>query len=274
MLSLRVVMPIRSTPIAKSPHPMQKIKKLNLSNLKKCNQYWEEMPPNERGRLCVKCQHTIIDFRDKTDMEIAEIHLSTKGKVCGLYNPEQLTYKDKKATRVNRLRSVYIGLMGLLSTVNIEAQTEADTIEIVESETAVSQQDSIGKAINQGDKIVKDSFAIAGFVKGEDGGELIGASLTVNDTMMGTITDIHGWFFMKIPASFFNQEQVKLHCQYTGYMMKEIVLDRNNLKAESVNELNVILEEGDMLLTDFVIRAKRPWYQRIWNGMTKMFKRN
>jgi len=59
--------------------------KINLSNLKKCGQSWDDMSPHEDGRLCSECKHTIIDFREFTDQEIAERHIFTPGKVCGIY---------------------------------------------------------------------------------------------------------------------------------------------------------------------------------------------
>ncbi|WP_127844574.1 hypothetical protein [Psychroflexus aestuariivivens] len=62
---------------------MNSVTKINLSNLKSCNQVWTDMRENERGRLCQKCQNTVIDFRNKSDSEVAEIHLFTEGKVCG-----------------------------------------------------------------------------------------------------------------------------------------------------------------------------------------------
>ena len=44
--------------------------KNSLKRLKKCNMYWDEMKPNENGRLCQKCDKTIIDFSKMSFTEI------------------------------------------------------------------------------------------------------------------------------------------------------------------------------------------------------------
>ena len=34
----------------------------SLKRLNRCDQFWDEMKPNKSGRLCAKCDKTIIDF--------------------------------------------------------------------------------------------------------------------------------------------------------------------------------------------------------------------
>ena len=79
---------------------MNRVTKINLSNLKKCNQVWADMPENEKGKLCLKCSNTIIDFRKMTDSEIAETHLFSEEKVCGLYTKEQLAKPKKEEKNI------------------------------------------------------------------------------------------------------------------------------------------------------------------------------
>ena len=64
-----------------------------------CDQNWDSMSQSEKGRFCEKCSKHLIDFRDKTDKEIAELHLTSWGKVCGIYLPEQLTPRTEPLKR-------------------------------------------------------------------------------------------------------------------------------------------------------------------------------
>jgi len=66
--------------------------KINLTGLKKCDQLWDEMMPNECGRLCQKCNKTIIDFRKLSDEEMTKIHLFKTEPICGIYRSDQLEY--------------------------------------------------------------------------------------------------------------------------------------------------------------------------------------
>lgn len=58
--------------------------RLNLSNIKKCEQIWDDMKVVDGGRLCQKCQNVLIDFRGMNDDEIAFHHIKSDKPVCGL----------------------------------------------------------------------------------------------------------------------------------------------------------------------------------------------
>jgi len=146
----------------------------NLTKLKKCNQIWTDMPKNERGRLCLKCQNTIIDFRDKSDSEIAEIHLFTEGKVCGLNNKEQfeIPKRKRKTKKLILWKSIYIGLFSLISFKSFGQLEEDNT---VKTEQLVKDSDLYSKQkIDQPDKpkseTNSDSLYISGIVRDHDDG--------------------------------------------------------------------------------------------------------
>ncbi|NJM80713.1 MAG: hypothetical protein HC854_15890 [Flavobacterium sp.] len=96
---------------------MNNIAKINLSNIKKCDQYWENMPENKKGRFCLKCNNTIIDFRKSTDAEIDQTHAFSEHKVCGLYRKEQLEFSSKSIEKRKRTswKTIYIEVFSFLS---------------------------------------------------------------------------------------------------------------------------------------------------------------
>jgi hypothetical protein len=55
-----------------------------------CQENWDAMRPEEKGRHCASCQKTVVDFTGMSDGEIIR-HLARAGQsVCGRMAPEQL----------------------------------------------------------------------------------------------------------------------------------------------------------------------------------------
>jgi hypothetical protein len=55
-----------------------------------CNQKWDAMLPQGKGRTCLKCQKHVTDFRSYSWREIEKVHRENPLPVCGLYSQEQL----------------------------------------------------------------------------------------------------------------------------------------------------------------------------------------
>ena len=59
---------------------------------KPCNENWENMVPEDKGRHCLLCSKTVIDFTGWEATEIAAyLKAQTDTKVCGRFRQEQLT---------------------------------------------------------------------------------------------------------------------------------------------------------------------------------------
>jgi hypothetical protein len=80
---------------------------------------------------------------------------------------------------------------------------------------------------------------IAGVVKDEQGEPMVGASITVEGTSIGTITDLDGRF--SFPSSLINRN---LKVDFIGYETKQI---------NATNNMNIILEESGSLLEEVVV---------------------
>src|SRR5690554_115295 len=79
---------------------------------------------------------------------------------------------------------------------------------------------------------VQAQRVISGTVKGSDGSALIGASVLVKGTTVGTVTDFDGYYSLTVPEG-----QNTLVFTYTGYDAQEVMLGASNM-------VNVTLEEG------------------------------
>jgi hypothetical protein len=62
---------------------------LNISIPEPCNQNWNQMQPNEKGRYCDTCKLTVVDFTKMSNEEIKS-YLLNKSYVCGRFDCTQI----------------------------------------------------------------------------------------------------------------------------------------------------------------------------------------
>jgi len=84
---------------------MGKVKELQISIRKPCQEDWEKMAPNEQGRFCASCQKTVVDFTDWTDKAIFDFFQQQQGKFCGRFRREQT--ERAISSGIPRNRAVY-----------------------------------------------------------------------------------------------------------------------------------------------------------------------
>lgn len=67
------------------------MKKIHVTIPTPCNENWDTMLPEEKGRFCQSCAKTVIDFTTNSTDEINDYFLKNKGtKTCGRFKKEQL----------------------------------------------------------------------------------------------------------------------------------------------------------------------------------------
>lgn len=90
---------------------------------KSCHENWESMTPNEKGKHCLVCQKTVVDFTSMTDAQIIDYFQNYKGSTCGRFYETQLErsiYPASKMSLKNRWAWV---LSTLLLPLSMNAQT-------------------------------------------------------------------------------------------------------------------------------------------------------
>jgi len=237
--------------------------KIDLSKLKRCDQIWDDMPLCEKGRLCEKCNHVIIDFRHKSDYEVAKIHTLTPGKVCGLYTGKQLNPSFTK------WKSACIGLIGLVYATPLISQVQSDTVKVVQIQNKKDSYDTRYSTKEQ--KVVnKDSIIISGKVRDQSGEGLWGASVLLVNTTTGTITDEHGNYSLNLTAIFEKEDEIALEFSYVGFQTQRIEAITQE-KLERTNDIvDLTLAEG-VVISFGVLRL--PWHRRAWNKMKNIFRK-
>src|SRR5882724_12291071 len=55
-----------------------------------CHENWQNMTPNDKGKHCMSCQKTVIDFTNMSDRQILAHITNASSSVCGRFNGDQL----------------------------------------------------------------------------------------------------------------------------------------------------------------------------------------
>lgn len=241
--------------------------KNSLKRLKKCDMYWNEMEPNEIGRLCQKCDKSIIDFSKMSFSEIAFKMSETNLSTCGYYLPEQLLEIKRSKKNI----PLTIGLTTLIASTSV-ANSANKEIEKHYS-NKVSDYNEKSAEITRKFEITNDSISINGKVEYYD--SISKTNLTdayvyviIKGTKTGTTTNENGDFKIKYLPSVEN-EKITLLFGGIEFKKKEIEISTN----DKVIDLGVlILEKEQMILTSFYVTKKRSFVGKIIRKITRQFK--
>jgi hypothetical protein len=251
---------------------MNTVTNINLSKLRRCNQYWDDMPEIEKGRLCLKCQNTIIDFRNMTKAEIAQSHLFSENKVCGLYTKKQLQKPtpEAKNQKSNKWTSIYIGLFSFLTINAFGQESEEPTkTEQTEKEFQPNSIERIKGTKNQ--PIVKDSIFIRGVLTDENDMPLPFVNVIIKNTKIGTTSDFDGNYRLNITEQLDSIGTLTLKYVYVGYETEERIINHQFVENIENRTINVRLREGEII--EFVVYHKPPLHKRIWYRIKNVFRK-
>ena len=63
---------------------------IQLSIADPCHENWNNMLPEEKGRFCLSCQKTVVDFTNMSDGQVFDYFKNYNGNTCGQFTPQQL----------------------------------------------------------------------------------------------------------------------------------------------------------------------------------------
>ena len=215
------------------------MERVNLSSLKHCPQQWENMTPCERGRICSKCDIAIIDFRNKTDKEIAEVHLFAKEKVCGVYTEKQLVDKRSKVPR-GKFSFLYHGFLGLLSILNVSCFDEKG-FAIPERLALSYHKDRI---YDERSTLAIDSgkMFLFGYIKNQNG-NMPYANIYVYGTKTGVTSNANGYYCIELTEFLNKKTEVALIVNEVGYSMKQFRVFRKDFVSLPYTKRDVKIGE-------------------------------
>ena len=246
--------------------------KYNLARLKKCDQYWDEMDPVLGGRLCGKCDKTIVDFSNMTFTDIAFFMSNSEVPVCGFYKPEQL----KQMTSSTSKLPFVLSLTTLLTTSTISKANRIGN----ETEQNTSQNKSIQDfSIENGTLKVKqdtDTTYFVGTVQYFDSTKqrnvpVSFATVFIKGSRNGVAANDNGEFKLRYQPTT-ESGKFYLVISSAGFENKEIEIVYS---GQQQFELGTIILEYKNGLTQFwVTIKKRSKLNKFWRKITKPFRRH
>lgn len=209
--------------------------KINISQ--PCHESWAEMTPVEKGRFCQSCQKTVFDFTTATDTQIFNLLKDSTSQVCGRFKASQLN-RDliiQKASRFNWLRMTGLVISSWLTIVKANAQ------DLTPFTTSISLQDNVATENNQSDfsRSATDFRKITGKVTDKTGEALIGVSIHLKGTTIGTMTDLDGMYELNVPI-LENQTSIIIF-GLPGFDSQEVLLSESK-------SVDILLNETESLV--------------------------
>lgn len=245
--------------------------KHNLTRLKRCNQYWDEMNPITGGRLCNKCEKKIVDFSGMSFTDIAFYMSESKEPVCGFYLPEQL--EQIKSYKTNL--PLAIGLTALLTTSTVSKAENNHSIteqNIIEKE---SLQNLASETSQIKDNYLTDTIYFTGKIQHLDTIKntnipLSYAAVIIKGTKTGVSAMEDGSF--KLPyVPTHNIGKIYLVVMSVGLETREIEVNYSGQKQIDLG--TIILTAYERELSEFYVTTKkRSALGRLWHKITKPFR--
>ena len=186
-----------------------------------CGEDISQMEPTQRGRFCGSCERDLVDFTKLNDREIQKVIHQTNGDVCGWFRPDQL---DRQMVELPVASSPaffkYAASVLLTMAIgNTTAQNDQAPISLEKTEQTIEKEAQEPKP-----------YFISGKIRDENTGETLPfAAIQIQETELGTHSDLEGNFSLEVPEKYRSQELI-LKLSYAGYQQTEMKLDPDSLQ--------------------------------------------
>jgi hypothetical protein len=121
-------------------------------------------------------------------------------------------------------------------------------------------------SLNVADSVVKK---VTGTVRYKsDGSPAPGVVVIIQGTTIGTTTDDEGKFALWLDDMPDTVTKAKVIAHFIGYVRVE-----KEISTTENSTIEMLLDEDQSQLTDFIVVAKVPWYKKIWRGIKRPFRK-
>lgn len=211
---------------------------------KPCHENWNSMTPQEKGRQCDVCSKVVVDFTQKTPVEVDKIMNEAEGSVCGNFSIDQLNHEAqmkvfKNPTNLFNRNFKYFAMsvFGFFA-FNKKSEAQMKGKVAIRGDVAPYEYENTNK----------ETTSLSGTIKKVDGKPAGGAVvvLTSEGNEIGRTTAIaNGTYSIKIRPGKIVNKKVSVTVNYSHSETKH-VNDLTLNKPE--NKLNVTLDEMYMML--------------------------
>lgn len=247
-----------------------KEKAFKISVPQPCPQDWQGMQPDEKGRYCLSCRKSVVDFTTMTDQEVY-LHLAqSSGNVCGRLRPAQL--KKYAAPSVPAQTSPWrLYLASVLTLMGIEGMVPGTA----KAQVRTEQREPEGQPTRQSAQ-PQDSAARTVTIRGkvtsaDDGTSLPGATVVVKGTRTGTTTDQNGVFALHVPG--WNGPTIPLEYSFIGYLPVECVVSTAETTTVPTVAMEPDIKGGIVVGKVAATTVKYPFPKNVLMFPAKVFRK-
>lgn len=226
-----------------------------------CNENWDHMTPEGKNKFCVSCQSIVHDFSTSSTNEIIQFLKASNGsKTCGRLTKNQikqvnLQLQESKGSVEKIVKPGIVAASIFMASCGVTKSTSCES-------TLESKYKIINSNIHTN---LSDTIFVEGQIKELNGESIPWVNVVVENTKIGTTSDIDGRFQLIIPKSQVNCDTLKVIASFIGYQTQTIEL--NEVKN---TEIELYIEESDNLMGDIVIDP--PLHKRIWYKIKYWFR--
>jgi len=223
-----------------------------------CMQDWYSMEQSAKGRYCLNCAKSVIDFTHLSDREAMQEVERNEGNLCGRFRPDQLNRSLSSHSSASSA-PLYKFLTGILligaskqmvaktdigikqNIVSMNLSSELQLLETQSEPTTDSTRNTVSGVVVDGSTKEKLPFAY----------------ITIKNTNISTTTDLNGAFNLIIPDHLLNDE-LYLIVSFVGFRSKELHFNKNELP---MNKEILLVEMDASIIGVVVVIEKKRWWQ-------------
>ena len=242
--------------------------KINISIPQPCQENWQEMKAEDKGRFCNSCQKKVFDFTSYSDREIINA-FEKNNNLCGRFLNTQL---DRDLIKPKEKSSLWLATTtALISLVGLNEATAQEKIPTEQTEGNILKGESI--------QVTNQEIEVSGVViDGSDDRKfpLPGANVVVKGTDKSTQTDFDGKFLIKANVN------DTLSISFVGMLDKKIRIKKSKqniiILLENDNKIEKIVMGGysksEKHFKDFGLlpHKKRTFLGRIFHWIGNIFR--
>lgn len=227
-----------------------------------CHKKWNDLKGDDCQRFCSSCSKDIIDLTQKSNTDIVELVMNTKGRLCGRIRKDQvdnILHKGKKNARLSKFMFLFLFGFAHVSNTQTAEVTPTQIVKDFGVETSLVQIQPKLTATPQ-DSLIRITGRV---IDQTDSTELPSVLIKVKKTELSFRTDLNGSFSFELNENQLKESKRTLEFFFLGYKTQEIKIT-NHLRP-----LIIKMEQEEIILGEIRI----PWYKRLWWTITSPFRK-
>lgn len=214
-----------------------------------CHENWDKMLEEEKGKFCLACQKTVVDFSRMTNEEIINYFNHATGKTCGRVAKHQLdmpisNYRNVKTPFFNKYVAGFLMALGFYN-VSKAQDNSPRTEQHIKGKVAVSSINNSNK------KLVVNGRVISAKTKKP----IANSHITVVGSDINTITDKNGNYTIYVPSELQNAS-LQLVVTSVGY--ESFYINGIDYHKTSVSIVTKMEKEEMHMMGDIMVEEPQP----------------